>query len=206
MRVWSPEELRTFLTSVRSDRLYGLWVLLATTGLRRGEAAGLRWDDLDLDAGRLKVIQTIVTIDGKPVIGKPKTENSAREIGLDPQTVAVLRSHRAQGAEEQLALGKALRDADLVFVWQDGNPVHPDVLTKTFQRLAEAAKLPVIRLHDLRHSYASAALEAGVPLKVVSDRLGHGSIAITADLYSHVRHEVDQAAADQVAGLIFGAV
>jgi integrase len=92
-----------------------------------------------------------------------------------------------------------------VFTWEDGRPLHPNVISRTFSRLAKAAGLPVIRLHDVRHSYASAALEAGVPMKVVSERLGHSSISITGDIYSHVRAEVDQAAADKVAGMILGA-
>lgn len=91
-----------------------------------------------------------------------------------------------------------------MFTWEDGRQLHPNVVTRTFERLGRQSGLPPIRLHDVRHSYATAALEAGVPLKVVSERLGHASIAITGDVYSHVRPEVDQAAADLVAGLILG--
>jgi integrase len=91
-----------------------------------------------------------------------------------------------------------------VFTWDNGRPLHPNVISRTFTRLAEKAELPAIRLHDLRHSYASAALTAGVGLKVVSERLGHASISITGDIYSHVSRDVDQSAADQVAAVIFG--
>lgn len=147
---------------------------------------------------------TVVAVDGKAMVGKPRTAKSNREIGLDPAMVTAQRSHRAQSSEERLKWGPAHQGSELVFTWEDGTPIHPDILTRTFQRLAKSAGLPVIRLHDLRHSYATAALEAGVSMKVVQERLGHASIAVTSDLYSHVRPEVDQAA-DKVAGFIFGA-
>jgi integrase len=205
MLTWTPPQLRQYLDYVKDDRLRALWVLMVTTGIRRGEAAGLTWDCLDLDGSRLKVEKTRVVVNFKVVDSGPKTAKSGRDIGLDPQTVAALRSHRAQTARERMAWGSAHQQNDLVFTREDGSPYHPDVLTKTFQRTARAAGLPVIRLHDLRHSFATAALEAGVPLKVVSDRLGHASISITGDVYSHVRPEVDQEAANMVANLILGA-
>ncbi|MGO8870497.1 MAG: tyrosine-type recombinase/integrase [Acidimicrobiales bacterium] len=134
----------------------------------------------------------------------PKTAKSAREIALDPETVGILRSHKATLASRRAGTGNIIDAQDLVFTWDDGRPIHPEVISSKFDRLADGAGLPWIRLHDLRHSYATAALEAGIPLKVVSQRLGHSSISITGDIYSHVRPEIDQSAADQVAGLIFG--
>jgi integrase len=204
MAVWSPEQLRAFLKSVENDRLYALWLTLATTGLRRGEIAGLQWSDVDLDAARLRVSRARVVVNHKVIDSDPKTGRSRREMGLDSATVGVLRTHRRRQAEQRLAWGPAYQSTDLVFTWEDGRPLHPNLISKTFARLAGNAKLPVIRLHDLRHSYASAALEAGIGLKVVSERLGHASISVTGDIYSHVRAEVDQQAADQVAGLILG--
>jgi integrase len=204
MNVWSPAQLRTFLTSVRPDRLYPLWLLFATTGLRRGEAVGLRWSEVDLEAGRLTVSRASVVVEHKVIDSTPKSEQSARTIGLDPATVVTLRQHRRRQLEERLAWGPEYVTSELVFTWENGAPLHPNVVMRTFQRRAKASGLPVIRLHDLRHTYATAALEAGVPLKTVSTRLGHASIAITGDIYSHVRVEVDQAAADLVAGLILG--
>jgi integrase len=187
MSVWSPAQLRTFLESVRSDRLFALWLVFATTGLRRGEAVGLRWSALDLDGGRLTVSRSSVVVDHQVVDSTPKSDSSARTIGLDPATVATLRQHRRRQIEERLAWGPEYLTSDLVFTWGNGTSFHPNVITRTFARRAAAAKLPAIRLHDLRHSYATAALEAGVALKVVSERLGHASIAITGDIYSHVR-------------------
>jgi len=204
MHVWEPEQLGQFVQSVGGDRLSAMWVLFITTGLRRGEVAGLTWHDLDLTAGRLTVNQARVVVDHKVIESAPKSERSVREIGLDAATVAALKAHRARQATERLAWGPEYQATDLVFTWENGRPLHPNVISRTFTRLAEKAKLPAIRLHDLRHSYASAALTAGVGLKVVSERLGHASISITGDIYSHVSREVDQSAADRVAAVILG--
>ena len=118
--------------------------------------------------------------------------------------VAALRQHRARQAEERLAVGPRWHDSGLVFIWPDGRPLHPERFTKWFQQLARAAGLPRIRLHDVRHSYATAALAAGIPAKVVSERLGHATIAITMDTYSHVLPGLDAQAAGTVARLILG--
>jgi integrase len=203
-RVWSPQQLGAFIASQSTDRLAALWVVAATTGMRRGELAGLRWSALDLDAGRLTVSRSRVVVNHAVLDSSPKTERSCRTVALDPATVTTLKSHWAKQAAERLAWGPEYRATDLVFVWENGRPLHPDLISRTFKRLATKEGLPVITVHGLRHSYASAGLEAGIPLKVMSDRLGHSSIAITADLYTHVRPEVDQAAADQVAALILG--
>jgi integrase len=113
--------------------------------------------------------------------------------------------HRARQAEERLAVGPRWRDSGLVFTWPDGRPLHPERFSKWFEQLARAAGLPRIRLHDVRHSYATAALAAGIPAKVVSERLGHATIAITMDTYRHVLPGLDEQAAGQVARLILGA-
>ncbi|MCU1492831.1 MAG: Tyrosine recombinase XerC-like [Acidimicrobiaceae bacterium] len=202
--VWSPQQLGAFISSVSATRLAAMWVLFATTGVRRGEAAALTWRDADLDAGRLTIRRARVVVNHAVLDSTPKTEKSVRTIGLDPATVKALRSHKARQAAEHLAWDGDYRPTELVFTWEDGRPLHPDLISRTFKRLAEMAKLPVITVHGLRHSYASAALEAGVAMKVVSDRLGHSGMSITADLYTHVRPEIDQQAADQVAALILG--
>lgn len=204
MSTWTPTQLRKFLDHVRADDWCALWLLMVTTGLRRGEIAGLRWEALDLDRGRLRVSRTRVVVGFKIVESLPKTAKSAREIALDPETVGILRAHKAASVARRAEMGSTLDSEDLVFTWEDGRLIHPEVISSKFHRLAEGAGLLRIRLHDLRHSYATAALEAGIPLKVVSQRLGHSSISITGDIYSHVRPEIDQSAADQVAGLILG--
>jgi integrase len=205
MRVWSPAQLRTFLDHVRGDRLYAAWLLAATTGMRRGEILGLRWNDLDLDAGRVAVRRPRILVDYQVQVSEPKTAKGRRSLALDPVTVAALRAHRARQAEEKLAVGGRYRDSELVFTRPDGIAVHPERFSVWFRQHVRAAGLPRIRLHDVRHSYATAALAAGVPAKVVSERLGHANIAITMDTYSHVLPGLDEQAAGQVARLILDA-
>jgi integrase len=204
MRVWSPEQLRAFLDQVRGDPLYAAWLLLATTGMRRGEVAGLRWVDVDLDAGRVSPRRPRVVVDYEVVVSEPKTAKGRRSLALDPATVAALREHCTRQLEQRLAVGPRWQDSGLVFTWPDGRPIHPERFTRWFEQHARAAGLPKIRLHDVRHSYATAALAAGVPAKVVSERLGHATIAITMDTYSHVLPALDAQAAGTVARLILG--
>jgi len=200
--VWSPEQLRTFLKNVASERLYPMWLVFMTTGLRRGELAGLRWRDLDLDAARLTVAQTRVSVGCRVYTTTPKSDSSKRSFALDPATVKALKAWKSQQAQERLAWGPAWTDTGLVFGKADGTAYHPQRFTQMFASKAKAAKLPPIRLHDTRHSYASACLDAGVPLKVLSERLGHSSIAITADIYQHVSEKVDQDSADRASSFI----
>jgi integrase len=202
--VWSAEQLRAFAASVAEDRLAALWVLAMSTGMRRGELAGLEWVDLDLNASKLTVRRARVVVDYAVLDESPKSKSSARVIGLDERTVTALRRHHRQQLEERMAWRSAWTDTGLVFTREDGLGLHPERVTRMFQAAASRAKLPVIPLHGLRHSYATAGLEAGISLKVMSERLGHSSIAITGDLYSHVREQVDQEAAEKTADYIFG--
>ncbi len=204
-KTWSSEELREFLEAIASDRLYALYVLLATTGMRRGEALGLRWRDLDLDGAELHIVQTMAAINYQPVVTTPKTKRSRRLVYLDGGTVGVLRAHRTLQREDRLAAGPAW-DAqhDLVFCNQLGGPLSPDWVSRDFRIKVRGTLLRDIRLHDLRHTYATLALKAGVHPKVVSERLGHATVAITLDLYSHVTPAIGRDAADVVAQRIFG--
>lgn len=195
MSWWSVSEARQFLAACEGDRLEVLWKLLLTTGLRRGEALGLRWDDVDLDAARLAVRRALVTVGYRIEWSEPKTDASRRVVALDPATVGALRGHRRRQLEERLALGKGYRDGDLVFAQVTGETLHPDYVSKTFDRLVKAAGVPRIRLHDLRHTAATTMLEQGIPLKVVTERLGHSSTRITADLYQHASETMQDDAA-----------
>ncbi|MBW3578521.1 MAG: site-specific integrase [Actinobacteria bacterium] len=205
-KAWPAEQVRTFLAHVQGDRLYALWYLIATTGLRRGEALGLRWSDLDLDGGRLRVAQTVTVADKRPVWSTDgKTGSAERTIALDTSTVAVLRGHRKGQLAERLAEGLSARpDRGLVFCWEDGRPIHPDRASTWFLRHCRALGLPEIGVHGLRHSYATAALRAGVSPHVVSKRLGHASVAITLDVYAHVFVGDDESAAEVAAAAILG--
>jgi integrase len=201
--VWSPEDLRSFLEAMEADRLAALWLLLATTGLRRSEALDLPWRAIDLESGQLTIVQKLVTIAGKPTIRLgAKSPAGRRSIALDPATVAALKAHRERQLEERRARGEAWQDHGLVFTREDGTPLRPTQLTRMFSRLVRQVGLPNLTLHGLRHTYATASLQAGVDVKVVSQRLGHANTAITSDLYQHVLKAMDAKAANDVARLI----
>jgi integrase len=205
MRTWTSAQLAGFLAAVEDDPLHGAYVLVATTGMRRGEVMGLRWVDVDLEAGFVRVRQTLTAIHHELVLDTTKTPKSRRRISLDPDTVAALRRHRVRQAEDRLLVGEAWDDSHgLVFCQPDGSPIHPDRWTRQFQRHVGRLGLPAIGgPHALRHTWATLALEAGVHPKVVSERLGHSTVAITLDIYSHVVEGMDADAATKVAGQLF---
>jgi len=201
---WSADELARFLGSLEGERLAAAFVLLATTGMRRGEALGLRWSDVDLRAGRLSIVQTITTVRDEMVITPPKTARSRRSVSLDPDTVAALRDHRRRQNEERLRAGELWSgEGNFVFTDEIGKPVHPSALSRRFVSYVGRAGLPPIRLHDLRHTYATVALGAGVHPKIVSERLGHATTAVTMDLYSHVTPTIAAEAAVLIASRVF---
>ena len=201
IQAWEPDELARFLEAVRETRLAAIWRLSTMTGMRRGEVLGLRWCDVDLDRARLSVRQALVAVGYEVVHSTPKS-HSARVIDLDAETVAQLRAHRRRQAEERAVLGIDYQDHDLVVAKENGEPIHPHTFSQAFERLIEKAGLRTIRLHDLRHTHATLALKAGVPVKVISERLGHESPAFTLKQYAHVIPGMQAEAAAQVASLI----
>ncbi len=207
MQTWTPAQLRTFLgfTEASADRNHALWVLLATTGMRRGETLGVRWQDVDLDAGRLRVLQTVLSINGKISVSEPKTARGRRPIALDPSTVAALREHRRRMLEERMLVGADHSDEGLVFHRPDGSALRPETVSATFLRRQAKLDLPRLTLKGLRHTWATIALEQGIHPKVVQERLGHSTINITIDIYSHVSPTMHDDAANQIANLILGA-
>lgn len=204
MKTWNGEQVHGFLTSVAGHRLAGLWRLAFSTGMRRGELLGLRWADLDLDGATLSVQQTRIRGADGLAYGTPKTAKGRRRIALDAATVAALRGHRRAQAAERIRAGSVWQDADLVFCRQDGQPLDPDSVSQSFERLEAHAGLPRIRLHDARHTAASLLLAAGVHPKVVRERLGHATIATTLDTYSHVLPGLGEDAAERLAAAIDG--
>jgi integrase len=150
------------------------------------------------------VHDTRVVIDGKAEDSDGKTESGNRTISLDPLTVAYLRRHLAMLDEEREAFGYGYQDHGKLFCHPDGRPIHPDTITRRFNKLVDRAGVPLIRLHDVRHTYATVSLDAGVDPKIVSDRIGHSNMAYTLQIYTHRSTGLDGPAAEKVAGLIFG--
>jgi len=213
MKTWLAGELRTFLTQVEDLPSYSLWRLAASTGMRRGEVLGIRWRDIDLDAAQLSVRQQVARIrrkgtDGRVEVvwgfGPPKTKAGRRSIALDAVTVTALRARRQLWAVEKVKAGKVYKDEDLVFCRADGSHLDPDVVSGTFERLVRRSGLPRIRFHDLRHTHATLGLAAHIHPKVMSERLGHSSITITLDLYSHAIPAFGADAADRIAAVVDG--
>jgi integrase len=198
-KTWTAPQLRRFLDHIAGTGWEALFTLLATTGMRRSEAMGLWWTDIDWDNGRLSIVRTYLNVGGKPAVSEPKTGSSARSISLDTHTIEVLRIHRRQAVEQALASGATMRE----FVFADkGIPIKPDRVTRTFTRFSQAAGLPHIRLHDLRHTWATLALRNGVHPKIVQERLGHANISTTLNTYSHVTEGMQAEAAEEIANLI----
>ena len=206
MQTWNAEQLRTFLESVQGDPLYTAFALAATTGMRRGEVLGLTWKNVDLAAARVSITQALTVVGGYELqFPEPKTASGRRMIALDLQTVDALREHRAAQLVDCSLMGDAYQDQDLVFADGDGTPIHPRSFSRAFVDHVKRVGVRRIRLHDLRHTHATLALEAGVHPKVVSERLGHASVTITLDTYSHALRAMQKAAASLVASLVFDA-
>jgi integrase len=172
------------------------------TGLRRGEALGLRWQDIDLEAGWLSVRRSLIPEGGQVAVHEPKTAHGRRVVALDPQTVEVLKAHAARQLDDQSAT-ESWDDTGLVFTNKDGQALHPWLVSRCFRAALKEAMLPDIRLHDLRHTHATLALQAGIHPKVVSERLGHATVAITLDTYSHAIPAMHEEAATRIAELVF---
>ena len=202
MKTWSGAQLATFLEATSDDRLHGLWHLLAMTGMRRGEALGLRWEDVDLEQGRLSVRRALIPNGKTVVVSEPKTARGRRVVALDPGTVEVLKAQAARQLQEQ-AQATSWSDSGYVFAKEDGTAYHPEVVSRFFRQAVRRAMLPEIRLHDLRHTHATLALRAGIHPKVVSERLGHATVSITLDTYSHAIPAMQEEAAARIAELVF---
>lgn len=222
VKPWEPEELGEFLDSIGTHRLGPMFEVIAGTGLRRGEAIGLRWDDVDLARRVIVVRQQIVQESGRRKnkqatapcpycetghigmsFGRPKTASGEdRVIDLDEVTVGALLAHQFRQQAEEQQWGEAYSGHGLVFAREDGNPLRPDDVSKLFVSLVDMAGLRRVRLHDLRHGQASLMLAAGIDMAIVSKRLGHSTITITSDTYSHLLGGVGRDAADRASALV----
>jgi integrase len=202
---WTREEARAFLEALRENRLYAAYHLALASGMRRGELLGLRWADVDLDKGMISVRQQLVaSVSYEARIEDVKTASSRRTIALDPETVAVLRAWKRRQLEDRMAWGEAWQDSGLVSTRENGSPTHPILFSEWFEKAVRAAGVKRITVHGLRHTHATLALKARIPVKVVSRRLGHASIRITLDTYAHVIPDDDQEAAVLFAEKILG--
>jgi integrase len=203
LTVWDETQLRTFLRVAKGHRLYVAFLLAASTGMRQGEILGLRWADVDLEKGTISVRQALSKDYSGFAIQETKTESSIRTVAIPPNVVAELRKHRIRQMEERLA-AKTYTDHGLVIQSTVGTPVLPRNLKRVWYRLLEESGVPKIRFHDLRHTHATLLLKAGVHPKVVSERLGHSSVQITLDTYSHLLPNMQEAAALRFGELLEG--
>jgi integrase len=196
--VWSREHCGAFLDSIQTERLYVLFELAAYTGLRRSELAGLDWADVDLATRRVHVRQAQVD----DVLDDTKSEDSERIITLDKDRAESLRTWRKTQLAERLAWGAEWTDSGRVFTREDGTPLRPAWISVRFDTLAGRAGLPPITLHGLRHGAATMLLAAGQPPKVVSEILGHSTVAFTMDVYTEVAEELAESAAEALAAYV----
>lgn len=198
MQVMSDTDLHIFLEFAKSTPYYALFYTALFTGMRRSELLALRWCDVDLLLCQISVSRTLHQLNNREIIiRQPKTAKGRRLIALSPSTVAVLRDHQATKIKGKKALGLAYQDDALVFSRPNGDPLLPDTISAAWSNLARRTGLKGIRLHDARHTHASLLLKAGTHPKIVQERLGHASIAITLDTYSHVAPGLQQAAANR---------
>jgi integrase len=203
--VWTPAQTRAFLRVLPSARLEALFMLDLTTGIRRGQLCGLRWPNVNLERGTIILSDSRIVIRGR-ASEKPggKTVNSDKTIAIDSRTVAALRRWRAEQDKIRALRGPDYEGEDLVFTTEFGRPLHPQNLVDLIEKYAAEAGVPRITFHDLRHTYATAALEGGVPMKVVSERIGHSNVSFTMQTYAHVRADADHEAAQQAADFLLG--
>jgi integrase len=202
MKVWTADQVKTFLEATRNDRLNPLWRLMVDRGPRRGEACGLRWDDIDFDKGSLAVRRALVPSGYVVHISEPKTSKGRRVLPLDADTISALREQARTQAADAERLDEAWTDTGYVFTGEDGQPLHPDRVTKFFDEAQKKVTVPRIRLHDLRHTCAVLHLTAAVHAKVVQELLGHSTIAVTMDTYSHELPGMQEDAAELIAALL----
>jgi integrase len=195
---FNPEQADIFLNAAKGDRLEALFSVALAVGLRQGEALGLRWEDLDLDKGDLRVRVALQRVGGKLEFVEPKTARSRRTIALPDLIVASLRAHRARQLREKLVAGSRWQETGVVFTTAIGTPLDGRNVTKNFQKLVVKAGLPLIRFHDLRHTAASLLLAQEIHPRVVMEILGHSQIKLTMDTYSHVIPALQREAASKI--------
>mgnify|MGYP001282941538 FL=1 len=196
VEVWGAEMRAKAMTVLRGSQYGDFYQLGLMTGMRRGELAGLKWANVNLSNHQLQVVNTLQRITGQGLMnGQPKTERSRRSIALSADTVALLHEIRGRQITQQLEVSDAWTDSGYVFTDASGMPVDPNLATRALKKVVATAGLPKLTIHGLRHTHATILLEQGVNPKVVSERLGHASVATTMDIYSHVLPDMQEKAA-----------
>lgn len=202
-QTWSLEDARAILAAGDKTNLAALWRLALSTGMRRGEILGLKWEDIDFQSGTLSVRRTLSRgKGGRWEEGQPKTAAGRRSIALPTDCLDALKRHRVQQAEERLRLGPLWEDHGFVFTGHTGRPLHVNSLDVQFRKLIETAGVPKIRFHDLRHTSATLMLLIGEHPKIVQERLGHSDISMTLNRYSHVTPGMQKRAADKLSAAL----
>ncbi len=199
VRLVNPSQARQLLEAFRGDRLEALYTVALAVGLRQGEALGLRWQDIDLEARTLTVCVALERAEGHFRLTEPKTDRSRRTIALPDVAIRALKAHRARQSQERLLAGPEWQDSwDLVFTSPSGAPLHGTNVTRGFRQVLERASLPSQRFHDLRHACASLLIVQGIHPRVIMETLGHSRIGLTMDTYGHVIPELQRDAADKM--------
>jgi integrase len=200
-KAWTLEEARRFLEVARTHDHHPLWPLALHTGLRRGELLGLRWKDIDFQAGTLRVVQTIPAVYGRPHPQQRTKSGAGRTLDLDPEAVSLLMEHQERQRERRAAIPE-WEENDLVFCGPKGKPIWPDDIRVAFNRLVKRAGVPHITTHGQRHTMATLWLAAGVNIKVVQERLGHSRASVTMNIYAHAIPGMQRQAVEQMRGLL----
>jgi integrase len=195
--------LRRFLAESARDGYHPYWLLAATTGMRRGEVLGLRWQDVDMARSTLTVRQTVtVGASGAPIFQEPKTPKARRTVTVPGEVIAALRDHKRSQNLRRLALGEAWREYDLIFTVAAGGPINPTNLRRNLLAIAKRADVPLLNIHALRHSHSTLLLQAGENPEVIQERLGHADIRTTLGTYGHVLPTMQERAAETIAAIL----
>jgi len=197
-------EARKLLNQVESDRIGALYSVALAVGLRKGEALGLRWEDVDLEAGTVRIVAALQRVGGRLQLVEPKSKRSRRTVSVPNSVLESLRRHRTRQLEERVFAGAKWQEHGLVFTTTIGTPIDPRNVTRHFRSVIRKAGLPAKRFHDLRHTCASLLLAQNVHARVVMEMLGHSQIQLTLDTYSHVVPSLQRDAADLMDGILKG--
>jgi integrase len=186
VRPLTEQQAKAFLQGVRGNCLEALYILATSVGLRQGELLGLKWEDIDFEGKLLQVKRTLSVTKKGMVFVPPKSAKGCRSVALGAPTIEALRRHKTAQEEEKRKIGSLWEDQELVFPNQTGRPMNPWIVTKRFKRILKEEGLPEVRFHDLRHTCATLLLTKGVHPKIVQELLGHSTISVTLDVYSHI--------------------